>query len=335
MADWKVSKERIELFPHPNADKLELGRLGAYQVVVQKGLYQNGDEVVFIPAKSILPDYLAEGFREYLTGPQKDRVRAIRLRGEYSDGLILSGDYGLSGVPGEDLSEQLGIKEYTPYIPPQMRGKQAKLTGGLRFHAHDAEHLRIFRNEFFENEPIIVTEKIHGTQINILKNADGTFHVTSKGLGKRGLEIVEEEGNLYWEAAKGWLVFDVLKEHFEGQDVQLVGEVVPAQKGYDYGLERPWPLWFKVVENGIVLPYDQVPRELREGWVPVLYRGGFNLDVLLALVEGPETVSGKEKHIREGIVVTPAMPRRSVKTRSDLVLKLINPKYKETGEEFS
>ena len=49
MSSWKVSKERITLFPHPNAEKLELGKVGAYQVVVQKGLYNDGDEVVFVP----------------------------------------------------------------------------------------------------------------------------------------------------------------------------------------------------------------------------------------------------------------------------------------------
>jgi|GEM_PF-6129437 len=49
MSSWKVSKERITLFPHPKAEKLELGKVGAYQVVVQKGLYNDGDEVVFVP----------------------------------------------------------------------------------------------------------------------------------------------------------------------------------------------------------------------------------------------------------------------------------------------
>ena len=49
MSNWKVSKEKIELFVHPNADALEIGKVGAYQVVVQKGLYQTGDEII-IPA---------------------------------------------------------------------------------------------------------------------------------------------------------------------------------------------------------------------------------------------------------------------------------------------
>ena len=54
MSQWKVSKEKIELFTHPNADALLIGKVGSYQVVVQKGLYNDGDEVVFAPEKSVL-----------------------------------------------------------------------------------------------------------------------------------------------------------------------------------------------------------------------------------------------------------------------------------------
>ena len=47
MSNWKVSKEKIELFVHPDAESIEIGKVGSYQVVVQKGLYNNGDEVIF------------------------------------------------------------------------------------------------------------------------------------------------------------------------------------------------------------------------------------------------------------------------------------------------
>jgi hypothetical protein len=34
------------VFVHPNADALMLGKVGSYQVVIQKGLYQTGDVVI-------------------------------------------------------------------------------------------------------------------------------------------------------------------------------------------------------------------------------------------------------------------------------------------------
>jgi len=45
-------------------------------------------------------------------------------------------------------------------------------------------------------------------------------------------------------------------------------------------------------------------------------------------------VSGKQLHIREGVVVRPYVDRRASDGRR-LALKLINPKYKETGEEIN
>ena len=54
MSNWKVSKTKISLFVHPNADSLSIGKVGSYQVVVQKGIYNDGDEVIFVPEKSVL-----------------------------------------------------------------------------------------------------------------------------------------------------------------------------------------------------------------------------------------------------------------------------------------
>ena len=42
MATWKVSAERIRLFPHPKADRLQLAKAGMFQLVVNTA---NGREV--------------------------------------------------------------------------------------------------------------------------------------------------------------------------------------------------------------------------------------------------------------------------------------------------
>ncbi|BAZ44769.1 hypothetical protein NIES4102_17860 [Chondrocystis sp. NIES-4102] len=89
MADFKVFKTKAIVFPHYGADKLELVKLGNYQCVAEKGLYSNGDIVVFAPEKSVLPENLAEPFKAYLIGKEKNRVGTVRLRGELSMGVIL------------------------------------------------------------------------------------------------------------------------------------------------------------------------------------------------------------------------------------------------------
>jgi len=52
MSNWKISKEKIEIFTHTNAENLVIGKVGSYQVVVQKGLYNDGDEVIFESSES-------------------------------------------------------------------------------------------------------------------------------------------------------------------------------------------------------------------------------------------------------------------------------------------
>lgn len=129
MSNWKVSKEKIQLFSHPNADQLQIGKVGAYQVVVQKGLYKDGDEVIFAPEKSILTGNLKEEYGKYLSGPSKDRVKSVRLRGEVSCGIIIPNDLIPSDFDintakiGEDVSESFGITKYEPPIPQSLAGQ--------------------------------------------------------------------------------------------------------------------------------------------------------------------------------------------------------------------
>jgi hypothetical protein len=47
-----------------------------------------------------------------------------------------------------------------------------------------------------------------------------------------------------------------------------------------------------------------------------------------------EQVSGKQHHIREGVVLRPYIDR-DAKDGTKLRLKIINPKYRETGEEIN
>ena len=135
MSNWKVIKTGIVLFPHPGADKLQLGKVGNYQVVVQKGLYNDGDAVVFAPEKSLLTGVLEAEYKNYLKGPDSNRVGSIRLRGELSCGIIIPAELvkrqsgrDMGDLPyDEDLSEILGITKYVPPVPREMEGEAAPI----------------------------------------------------------------------------------------------------------------------------------------------------------------------------------------------------------------
>ncbi len=362
MSNWKVSKEKIQLFTHPNADQLQIGKVGAYQVVVQKGIYNDGDVVVFAPEKSILTGQLKQEYEKYLSGPDKNRVKSVRLRGEVSCGIIippgLTGDVSTLEV-GEDISDKLGISKYEPPIPQSLAGQVKRFDMDHIGH-HDCEHYNVYVNDLIDGERVIVTEKIHGSQfilghdIKINKTI-----VSSKGLLKSGLVIDESDTNLYWTACKNDSIVENIRNVWLNGVVQIFGEVVPIQKGYDYGQTKPTVRIFDIRENGISIPYDKVPYYFKSLWVPVIFDGPINLDRkevviysdpekgihktridfllpknILDLREGREMVSGTGSHIREGVVLRPYVDR-DANDGTKLRLKIINPAYKESGEEIN
>lgn len=362
MSNWKVSKERIELFVHPNADSLELGKVGSYQVVVQKGLYQTGDEVIFTPEKSVLTGQIKSEYEKYLSGKDKDRVKAVRLRNEISSGIIipkhLVPDFDTYTV-GVDVSEDLGISKYEPPIPVELAGK-VKAFDMPHIGTHDCEHANVYVNDLIPDERVVITEKVHGSQFILAHEIEtGETIVSSKGMLKSGLSIEDSESNTYWMAAKNDTIVERITRSFTSGVVQVFGEVIPVQGGYSYDQTKPTVRIFDVRVNGESIPYDKVPSDLSELWTPVIYDGTLQLiekevvifedvergirktrvDYILPkevvdLCKGNELVSGQEVHIREGVVLRPYIDRVA-KDRTKLRLKIINPAYKETGEEIN
>jgi RNA ligase (TIGR02306 family) len=362
MSNWKVSKEKIEIFSHPNADSLMIGKVGSYQVVVQKGLYNDGDIVVFAPEKSILTGLIKSEFEKYLSGTNKDRVKSVRLRGEISSGIIIPNhilpnldDYEV----GVDISEKLQITHYEPPIPTHLAGK-VKPFDMPHIGQHDCEHVGVYVNDLIQGERIVISEKVHGSQFILAHNIDtNETIVSSKGMIKKGLVLQDEDENTYWVASKNDGIVDKIKNSFKEGVVQVFGEVVPVQKGYNYGQIKPTVRIFDIRVNGESVPYDKVTDEFKNLWVPIIYDGELNMiekevviysdeergihktkmtyllpDEITNLCKGMEQVSGKELHIREGVVLRPYVDR-DAKDGTKLRLKIINPKYKESGEEIN
>ena len=344
--EWTVSKQVVELRTHEGADSLDILKVGQSQLVARKGVYQAGDTVLFIAEKSVLPaGPLRDEFGAYLVGPQKDRVTHLRLRGEYSCGVTwpmneldrfspeVAGRIKAAAI-GENVAELLGIVKYEPPVPQHLAGQVEALGDAPHFGSHDALHLAAYLAELGPDEQVTVTEKLHGTQVNVYVTPD-EVSVTSKGVGSRGLRLREDAGNSYWTAVRTDRLPELAQGAFPGQHVQLFGEVVPAQKGFGYGFTAPHVRLFEVRVDGESVAYDALPDALRALWVPLLYRGPLDLEQITALSKGQETVSGRGLHIREGVVVRPADVTRLAADGSRLQLKVINPKYKETGEELS
>ncbi|MBS2033630.1 RNA ligase (ATP) [bacterium] len=353
MAIWKVSAERAEIFPHPNSDRMDLCKVGMFQLVVAKSNgYRSGDVVVFAPSRAVLPPDLrphyvnSETGVSYLVGPEHDRVSGIRLRGELSEGITIALDYVLARlglqsaeqlVLGEDLAPALGITKYEPPLPAGFSGQLRRLEVDGPFLQHDVEQFGIFGGEFVPGEDVLATEKIHGSQANMVFRPDGSIHVTSKGLASKGFEIGEDQANIYWRALRNCRLHELVAESYPNLQVQAFAEVYPAQGvAWSYGADgnRPWLRIFRLVVGGQEVPRHEVPTALRELWVPLVYEGPFDENALRGLARGKEQVSGRELHIREGIVVTPRQPRPS-REGWNLALKMINDKFKGSDDDIS
>lgn len=233
MSSFAVTLESVTVRSHPNADRLELARVGLFDAVIGKGNFKTGDVALYIPEQAILPNTLITklGLEGKLSGKAKDRVKAVSLRGALSQGIVANvsiidlhpenDEYenalkALSTITsdelsGYDFSEVLGIKKWEPEIPIHMSGEVVPAPSLLPW--VDIENIKRFPDIFTEGDNVSVTEKLHGTCTLATVSWDvvdgehvSNVIVTSKGFAERHLSLVENPDNLYWRAINGYAV---------------------------------------------------------------------------------------------------------------------------------
>jgi len=279
MAKFEAKVYRLEIEEHPNADVIELAKVGDYRSIVKKGQFKTGDLGVYIPEAAVVPDWLISrlGLDGKLAGKAKNRVKAVKLRGILSQGLIVPIEYrenvidqdthvssdryvlahkfggaGISVEEGQDVTEFLGITKWEPVIPSCMNGEVFNAFGYTL--KYDIENLKKFPDVLLEGEEVVMTEKLHGTWCCFGYHPDIDVHiVTSKGLSEKGLAFKMNEANqnnLYIRAldatasnadASGGTILDRAHDVF-GYDkpFYILGEVYGAGvQDLTYGGEKP------------------------------------------------------------------------------------------------
>ncbi|MFF9036980.1 RNA ligase (ATP) [Streptomyces sp. NPDC014892] len=357
MSTLRVTAEVLTIHEHPNADALELAQVGLYRAVVAKGAYRTGDTAVYIPEQSVLPAALIEelGLTGRLAGGNADRVKAVRLRGELSQGIVCRpralADVDLTAAvsDGTDFAERLGIVKWVPPIPPTMSGEVESAPDLLPW--VDIENIQRHPGIFTPGEPVVLTEKLHGTACLVTYLAEGgRIQVSSKGFGSKSLALKEDPRNLYWRAVHGHRVGEVaarLAERLGARRVGIFGEVYGAGvQDLTYGADgRRDTLGYAVFDvsadiDGRVRWLDaaELP-DLLDGELPLvprLYEGPYAVDRVLEVASGRETVSGRGLHLREGVVIRPATERYSPVTGGRAVAKAVSPAYltRKGGTEY-
>lgn len=264
MAEFEAKVYKLTIEEHPNADVLEIARVGDYMSLVRKGQFKTGDLGVYIPEQAVLPSWLisALGLEGRLAGKAKNRVKAIKLRGVLSQGLIYpvrqvlahqtnTGNpvdfLGLDQIwvldyqdelgplerrvlEGNDVTELLDITKYEPVIPTSMSGEVQKAFGlTLKY---DIENIKKYPDILVTGEEVVITEKIHGTWccFGYHPDIEGDI-VTSKGLSAQGLIFkINEENlnkNLYVTTLAGTCVRDGKSGNLVAQAKRILGNVEP------------------------------------------------------------------------------------------------------------
>lgn len=126
------STHRVDIIPvtlekHPNADSLSIVRVEGYQVVCRTQDWEGVPLGAYVPPDSLVP--LDNPRFEFLKDPKKPdqsvaRVKAKRLRGEWSMGLLVPAPEGYA--EGDDVAALLGVTHYDPPEPSLKTGGEAE-----------------------------------------------------------------------------------------------------------------------------------------------------------------------------------------------------------------
>lgn len=311
---------------HENAERLELIPVGGWQAVVKKGQFKSGDRAVYIP-----PDYTVPTFRPEFSflakeGNDRHRLKAVRLRGILSFGLLIPAPDELSGrAVGDDVMAALGIERYEP--PVVMAGADELPTGqwpktySSKF---DIESLQNFPSVIREGEQVVVTEKIHGANARYLVE-DGSFF-----MGSRTRWLKPDVAHHWKRAADNDPRIETWCRAHPG--IVLYGEIYGAVQSLKYG-QKPGGVAFAAFaarDKGEWVDTLTLLDDVDLPTVPLVYRGAFSSDVL-KFAEADSSVQGVEAgHMREGIVIVPERERRD-DAIGRVALKHISNRYWESA----
>ena len=195
MSQKLATIERIqEVFPHPNADKVELAKCCNYQCVVPISKYKKGDDIVFIHPDATLPKELewSQPFLKFC----KNRVKAVRFRGMWSFGIIAGfpeefEELNASGLQqelkgwfeGQDIAGLLYVEKYEVKYPAHQQNKLNPRRPHLPHSLPKTDEERYQSIDYLDKilgETVDVTLKIDGQSWTAYYK-DGDFGVTSRG----------------------------------------------------------------------------------------------------------------------------------------------------------
>lgn len=332
--------------PIPNADAIVRARVLGWWIVVKKGEYTVGDQVIYCEIDSLLPErpefeFLRPGcFKKAQVDPTGNivlpagfRIKTIRLRGQVSQGIC----FPLSFLPpdtsteiGTDVTEVLGVRKWEPPAPIGMGGRvKGSFPGFLP--KTDETRVQVLEDllERHRGKAFYVTEKLDGTSFTAFVR-EGSFGICSRNL------LIDEtdESNVLARVATRLQIEANLRRICEtqGRELAIQGEVIgPGIQKNKYGLPEVTLRVFTVIDVATCEYLEHptwidVVREIGLEPVPLLDTIVLqhSIDELVAMAEGTSVLNASAQ--REGIVLRPLRPEHD-RDVGRLSFKAINPKF--------
>ena len=357
-----------EIKPIPGADNIEQAVIGGWNCIIQKGHYRVDDLVVVATTDAVIPQELSDAMNvtNYLRKGQ--RVRTVKLRGVYSECLIIPLKYAREATrhantkwdEGEDMMDVLKIFKYEP---PAV---QVQLSSGrkIRYHQNPNFHvyykfpnLKNVAGMFTENDLVEITRKIHGTnaRYGIVKKRRLTIWDKVKRFfgnewieyeyvyGSHNVEKGSDSQGFYdtdvWATVaekldiknKLWALAKEYSIEEIGEGIIIYGEIFGAgiQKNYDYGLVDMDFNGFDVKVNGeYQTTYDAW--KIIDSWL--------GLTFVPILYYGDWSQEIQDKYTFNNYIEGTKVPHEGIVIKyftgeRNKVAKVINPDYLIYGEK--
>ena len=358
-----------EIKPIEGADNIEQAVVGGWNCIIQKGQYGEGGLVVVATTDAVIPQELSDAMNvtNYLRKGQ--RVRTVKLRGVYSECLIIPFMYCKNAAKltntkwneGEDMMETLNIFKYEPpAVQIQLAsGRKIRYSQNPNFGIYyKFPNLKNVRGMFNEFDEVEVTRKIHGTnaRYGIVKKSKLSIwdkvkrffgdkwvdyeyvygsHNVEKGSDSQGFyntDVWKTIAEKYHIREQLWNLFKSLQDIYEtGSGIVIYGEIYGPgiQKNYDYGLKEIEYAGFDMTINNEYTPCS----------TSFMYHDMLGLKYVPVLDVASWSQELQERYMFDKIEGT-KVPHEGVVIKSvdgdrQKVAKVINPDYLIYGEKHN
>jgi len=352
------------------ADNIELVVAGGWNAITKKNEFKVGDETIIATTDAVIPETLSEqmGVTSYLR--KGGRVRTVKLRGVYSECLIIPKHYLKGKVSmgsydlkeGSDCMELLGITKYEPPV------KQIQLASGRKIKWRDNQNFHIYykfpnlknvSGMFTEEDEVQITRKIHGTnaRYGIVKKSKLSFwdnvkkffgladewidyeyiygsHNCEKGSESQGFystDVWRTIAEKYDIKGKLWRLVREMDVEEVGSGVVLYGEIFGA------GIQKNYDYGLEDIQfNGFDLTVNGEYLSIQTAYIAI-----YNLLELPHVEElyvGPWNQEVQDSFVFKNFIEGTKVPHEGIVIKEfsgdrKKVAKVINPDYLIYGEK--